>query len=86
MIKENPLCEENFIFVSDVASERMSVGKRSYLEMMVFLRPSGACMTETCRNFKKITEEVNNKYVSKILPHIKDTMAGEGFKCYKTKN
>lgn len=76
------LCEDDFIFISDVADKRITKGKKSYMEMQIYIKPK----TELrCKKFSEITERLNNDCISKIIPIIKENINKNGFECYKTR-
>ena len=82
LFRSNTLCESNFIFVSDVADERITKGKKSYMEMQIFVRPKSELK---CKKFSEIAEKMNLSCISRILPTIENTIKSNGFECYKTR-
>jgi len=78
----NELCENDFIFISDIADERISKGKKSYMEMQIYIKPKTSLK---CKKFAEITEKMNIECISKILPVIKSNLKDNGFECYKTR-
>ena len=82
LFRSNTLCESNFIFVSDVADERITKGKKSYMEMQIFVRPKAELK---CKKFSEIAEKMNLSCISSILPTIENTIKSNGFECYKTR-
>lgn len=82
LLNKNESYEKDFIFISDVADERITKGKRSYIEMQIFVKPK---LKLNCQKFSEISNKFNMECVNKILPVIENAIKTNGFECYKTR-
>lgn len=83
ILHESGLCKSDFIFVSEIADERIAKDKKSYLEMQVFVKPLDS--VKTSGKFSDITEMFNDECVSKIVPCVKQYISENGFEYYKSR-
>ena len=80
LIKNKKTCYNNFILITDIADERISEYKKSYLDLQIFLKP----MNIKDANFSYIAKNIYDNYVIDILDYIKNEF-NDNFECYKTK-
>lgn len=82
IVGPNTMCEKDYIFIFNVAEERITKKKKSYMEIQVFLK-----LINEFKNvkFSEIVEKLDEEYVSKLLPTIKTYINDSGFECYKTR-
>lgn len=83
VLQNSGLCKSDFIFVSDIADERIAMSKKSYFEMQVFVKP-----TDDIKNsikFVDLTKKFNDECVSKMIPSIKQYIEENGFEYYKSR-
>jgi hypothetical protein len=82
MVGPNSICEKDYIFIFDIAEERITKKKKSYMEMQIFLK-----VIKEIRSlkFSNIVEKFKEEYISKILPVVKMYLNNNGFECYKTR-
>ena len=83
VIQESGMCKNGFIFVSDIADERVAMNKKSYFEMQVFVKPTDEI--KSCGKFVDLTKKINEECVSKIIPGIKKYITENGFEYYKSR-
>ena len=83
VLQNSGLCKSDFIFVSDIADERISMNKKSYFELQLFVKPLDS--VKNSGKFSDITEMFNKECVSKIVPCIKQYITENGFEYYKTR-
>lgn len=83
VIQESGMCKNGFIFVSDIADERIAMNKKSYFEMQVFVKPTDEI--KACGKFVDLTKKINEECVSKIIPGIKKYIKENGFEYYKSR-
>lgn len=83
VIQESGMCKNGFIFVSDIADERVAMNKKSYFEMQVFIKPTDEI--KTCGKFVDLTKKINEECVSKIIPGIKKYIKENGFEYFKSR-
>lgn len=83
VIQESGMCKNGFIFVSDIADERVAMNKKSYFEMQVFVKPTDEI--KACGKFVDLTKKINEECVSKIIPGIKKYIKENGFEYYKSR-
>lgn len=82
LLNKNESYENDFIFISDIADERITKGKRSYIEMQIFVKPK---LGLKCKKFSEISDKFKMECVEKILPVIENAIKTNGFDCYKTR-
>lgn len=83
VLQNSGLCKSDFIFVSDIADERIAMNKKSYFELQLFVKP-----LDSVRNsgkFSELTEKFNDECVSKIITHVKQYITENGFEYYKSR-
>lgn len=85
VMDDGDACNHDFIFVTDVANERIMQGKKSYLEMQLYLKPTANTISNNDKDFKKISGKINSEYLAKIVPYLKASIANNGFEYSKTK-
>jgi hypothetical protein len=83
VIENSGLCKSDFIFVSDIADERIAVNKKSYFELQLFVKPLDS--VRTSGKFYELTEKFNDECVSKIIPQVKQYITENGFEYYKSR-
>lgn len=83
VLQNSGLCKSDFIFVSDIADERIAMNKKSYFELQLFVKPTDA--VKNSGKFSELTEMFNNKCVSKIIPQVKQYITENGFEYYKSR-
>lgn len=83
---DTTILSKDFILVTDLATDRMAIGKKSYLDMQLHVKPTLDFLKSSNRDFKEITKIINTNYIPNILPYIKNRIREEGFECSKTKN
>lgn len=80
LLNKKNTCENNFILVTDVADERISKGKKSYLDLQIMLKPK-----DNKTPFKTIAQDIYNEYAIDIINHVKNELYNNDIECYKTK-
>ena len=69
--------EDDFMFIHEIAAERMAVGKKSYIEFQVFMKPKDHLLSEKGFRFKNIAENFMNtclsQYVSLMEHHLNES-------------
>lgn len=83
VLQNSGLCKSDFIFVSDIADERIAMNKKSYFELQLFVKPTDA--VKNSGKFSELTEMFNNECVSKIIPQVKQYITENGFEYYKSR-
>lgn len=83
ILQESGLCKSDFIFVSDIADERIAKDKKSYLEMQLFVKPLDS--VRESGKFSELSEKFNEECVSKIVPCVKQYITENGFEYYKSR-
>ena len=78
-LSKSKLYGKNFILVDNIATERMTQGKRSYYEMQLFLKNINP------QPFKLAANDCKKEIVYDLVAFIEDTFKEEDFACYKTK-
>lgn len=86
IINSSKHCNKNFIFVSDVADCRIVYGKKSYLNLQLYLSLKNDFLQKENYDFKKIAKELENCYIDKLTQNITSTIHENGFNCSKFKN
>lgn len=78
------LPDKNFIFTTDVASDRMAKGKKSYLEMQLHMR---TFYNNEVKYFENMVGVIRDTYLTyNIIPYIENRLKEQGFEYSKTKN
>lgn len=73
IIAKNPICEKNTIIIVDIAESRITMNKKSYLDIQIFLKPTSETLSRVKKSFKTLSNEINDNYIQPfILPYIKD--------------
>lgn len=72
---------KDFIFVVDIADERISVDKKSFLEIQIHLKRKDK-KNET---FKDLSKELYIDYISDFISYIKNNLNEIGFEYFKNK-
>ena len=72
---------KDFIMVVDVADERMSIDKKSYMEIQVFIK-SGNTHNLV---FKELSNTFHKDYVINLIEHVKNDLNELGFNYSKSK-
>ena len=85
-ISKNNICNSDIIVVSDVASNRMVVGKQSYFDMQIYFKPQKTNIIYKNNNFKNISDVLYNTYVKNIVTNIEDVLKHNGFVTSNKKN
>jgi len=80
------LSNKKIIFVSEIAEERMSIGKKSYFDIQIYIPLTNNLLIETKKNFKNISDIVVNDYIPILTKDITNLMEENGFSCQKTTN
>lgn len=83
VLQNSGLCKSDFIFVSDIANERIAMNKKSYFEFQLFVKPTD--VVKNSGKFSELTEMFNNECVSKIIPQVKQYITENGFEYYKSR-
>lgn len=83
VIENSGLCKSDFIFVSDIADERIAVNKKSYFELQLFVKPLD--VIRSSGKFSELSEKFNDECVSKIIPCVKQYITENGFEYYKSR-
>ena len=83
VLKNSGLCKDDFIFVSDIADERITMNKKSYFELQLFVKPLDS--VKTIGKFSEVSEIFNKECVSKIIPCVKQYISDNGFDYYKSR-
>lgn len=78
-VRNNDLYDNNFILISEIADERMIIGKRSYFNLQLFLRTNDRSSNKSFYNY---TDEIYNNCTTKIIPCLKQSIKENGFKYY----
>lgn len=81
IISDGKLSDRNIIFVSEIAQERMSIGKKSYFDLQIYIPVSKNMLATTNRSFKELTNIITDKYVPNLSDKIKRLMEENGFAC-----
>lgn len=80
-VKDNITQNNDFIIIIDIANDRISINKKSYLEIQIFLKlKDGESQT-----FKDVSLNMYNNYVRDLISYINNDLYKRGFLCYKTK-
>ena len=83
VLQNSGLCKSDFIFVTDIADERIAMNKKSYFELQLFVKPLDA--VRNSGKFSELSEKFNDECVSKIIPHVKQYITDNGFEYYKSR-
>jgi hypothetical protein len=78
-LSKSKLYGKNFILVDNIATDRMTQGKRSYYEIQLFLKNLKP------QPFKLAANDCKDEIVYDLVSFIKDAFKEEDFECYKTK-
>jgi hypothetical protein len=83
-IKTSDICySNNFITVVDIADERITCNKKSYLDIQIFLKTKIEKMEKGI--FKKLSTEIHDRYIRDMLDFLKENLTEYGFSYTKTK-
>ena len=74
IITNNDLFGNKFIFVSEIAEDRMSVNKKSYFDLQTYYSVENNVLIKNNNNFKEISETVKEKYIPLLLNKITETI------------
>lgn len=83
-IKSSTLFNHDIIMVTDIADERMKVGKKSYLDIQLHMKPTNDSLIRY-NNFKDLTTVAYDTYLSDVLKYVKTSISENGFSCSKLK-
>lgn len=75
--------KKDFILVTDCPYERMTMGKNSYFEIQLFLKPSKT-LFDTGR-FSNMSAKIKELYLENLLCKIQNCFDIKGFDGYKTR-
>lgn len=81
IISDGKLSDRNIIFVSEIAQERMCLGKKSYFDIQIYVPVSKKMLASTNRSFKDLTNIITDGYISNLSEKIKTLMQENGFAC-----
>ena len=79
--KNSDIYSKNFIFVTDVADERINVKKKSFLEMEIHLKR----INKNNESFIAVSKELYNYCINDFVYTLKETFTHNGFEYFKTK-
>lgn len=80
-LKESSLYNNDFILVIDVADERINVNKKSFMDIQIHFK----CKNRDNRNFKEISNNLYNEYISDFILYMKKNLSVFGFEYFKNK-
>lgn len=80
LIDVKKTCDKNFILITDIASERITKNKKSYLDLQVLLKPK-----EKNTPFKVIAQDIFDNYATCIIQHVENELLINNIECCKTK-
>ena len=83
IIQKSDMCKNDFIFVSDIADERITMNKKSYFELQLFIKPLEN-IKNVCK-FTELTKKFNENCVSEIVPCVKQCITNNGFEYFKSR-
>lgn len=83
LLEHNEYLSKNHIFVSEVPFERIINGKKSFMEMQLFINPKQNLLK--VGKFADISKEIKEKCVCKILPVVKESIHTNGFNYFKSR-
>ena len=71
--------DDDFMFIHEIATERMAVGKKSYIEFQVFMKPKDSLLTVKGVKFKNIAENFMDKCLSQYVSLMEHHLNENGF-------
>lgn len=85
---ENKLCaneylKDSFILVTDCPFERMEIGKKSYFEMQLFIKPDKKLFEEG--RFSDMASKIKDFLIDDITGKIQNCFDIKGFNSHKTR-
>lgn len=83
ILQNSGICKNDFIFISEIADERISIDKKSYLEIQIYIKPTESIKNEN--KFSELSKKINENCVSKIIPCLKEYISENGFEYYKSR-
>jgi hypothetical protein len=83
ILQNSGICKNDFIFISEIADERISIDKKSYLEIQIYIKPTESIKNEN--KFSELSKKINENCVSKIIPCVKEYISENGFEYYKSR-
>jgi hypothetical protein len=81
IISDGKLSDRNIIFVSEIAHDRMKLGKKTYFDLQIYTPLSKNILDITKRNFGELSDIINKEYVPKLSEKIMSLMTETGFSC-----
>jgi hypothetical protein len=85
IIQENNFCERDVIVIVDIANNRLSYSKPSYLDIQIYFKPKIETIIAHNNNFKTISEQIYHDYIVDIVKYASKLIANNGFLISKTK-
>lgn len=85
LFAQDRICEKDFIVVVDIATNRMTVGKPTFLDVQIYFKPLNGILIDNNYNFKKISEKIYQEYVLKIVKFLEREISEKDFILSKTK-
>lgn len=82
-LKSNEYLQDSFILVNDCPYERMEIGKKSYFEMQLFVKPEKKLFE--IGKFSDIALKINEFLISNVKEKIKNSFEIKGFNSHKTR-
>lgn len=73
------------IFISDVADTRMEVGKKTYLELQFYVKPTIETLISNNKNFKSIATNISDICFMPTLNYVKMRLESAGYQCSNSK-
>lgn len=81
-LKHSLSYDNDFIFIIDIADERMNIDKKSFLDIQIHIKRSN----NDEKNFKNISKKLYNECVLDFISFIKENLNDIGFEYFKNKN
>lgn len=70
---------KDFISVMELANESVQKGRKSYLDVQLFLKPTKSYLASNNLDFKKLSDDLYTKYIPDITSHLVKNIEDNGF-------
>lgn len=85
IVDESPILQKHHIFVTDIATDRLAYGKKSYFEMNLYVKPELDVIKSCNNNFHNVASLFYEKNINQIVKNVEQDIKKFGFAYAKSK-
>ena len=85
IVEKSDILQNQHIFVTDIASDRLAYGKKSYLEMSLYVKPELSIIKSCNNNFRNVASLFYECNINNIVQDVETNIKKCGFAYAKSK-